>query len=334
MSSATSPATDSAATGAVATDGGGGLALALLSAASFATAGPLAKSLLDAGWSPGAAVAVRIAGAALVLAVPAVISLRGRWSALRTHAGLIVLYGLLAVAGAQLGFFTAVQTIPVGTALLVEYLAPLLVVVWVWAVRRQRPGVSTGIGAAIAVAGVVLVLDVLAGGSVDAVGVGWALFAACGLAGYFLLSEREAPGLPPLVLAAGGLVVAAVVLGVAGAVGVLPMVANLDPVSLLGHAASPLVPLVGMMLLSAALAYTTGIAAARRLGSRLASFVGLTEVLFAVAFSWILLGQGLGPVQVLGGVLVVVGVVVVRLDRSGDRQPLAQPAAGGGPAPL
>ena len=310
---------------------GGGLVLALGSAASFATAGPLAKSLLEAGWSPGAAVAVRIVGAALVLAVPAAVSLRGRWSALRAHAGLIVLYGLLAVAGAQLGFFTAVRTIPVGTALLVEYLAPLLVVAWVWAVQRRRPGLATGIGAAVAVGGVVLVLDVVAGGAVDAVGVGWALFAACGLAGYFLLSEREAPGLPPLVLAAGGLVVGAVVLGLAGATGVLPMAADLDPVSLLGRGVSPLVPLAGLVLLSAAVAYTTGIAAARRLGSRLASFVGLSEVLFAVAFSWVLLGQGLGSVQVLGAVLVIVGVVVVRTDprgagpRGGASSPVVAP---------
>lgn len=305
----------------------GGLLLALLSAASFGVAGPFAKSLLEAGWSPGAAVVVRIAGAALVLAVPAAVSLRGRWSALRTHAGLIALYGLLAVAGAQLAFFTAVRTIPVGTALLIEYLAPLLVVVWVWVVRRHRPGVTTAVGAVIALGGVVLVLDVLAGGHVDAVGVGWALVAACGLAGYFLLAEREAPGLPPLVLAAGGLAVAAVLLVLAGVLGVLPMAANLDPVVLLGRTASPLVPLAGLVLLATALSYTTGTAAVRRLGSRLASFVGLTEVLFAVAFSWVLLGQGLGPVQVLGAVLVIAGVVVVRLDRSGDRRPEAAVAA-------
>lgn len=318
MASTTRPTVDGGGATTGRTTGGGGLVLALVSAASFATAGPLAKSLLDAGWSPGAAVAVRIAGAALVLAVPAAVSLRGRWSALRAHAGLIALYGLLAVAGAQLGFFTAVQTIPVGTALLVEYLAPLLVVLWVWVVQRRRPGLATAIGAAVAVGGVVLVLDVVAGGAVDAVGLGWALFAACGLAGYFLLSEREAPGLPPLVLAAGGLVVGGVVLGLAGALGVLPMAASLGPVSLLGRGVSPLVPLVGLVLLSAAVAYTAGIAAARRLGSRLASFVGLSEVLFAVAFSWVLLGQALGPLQLVGAALVVVGVVVVRTDRRGS----------------
>ena len=58
---------------------GGGLLAALLSAAVFGTSGSFAWALLDAGWSPGAAVTVRISGAAVVLAVPAAIALRGRW---------------------------------------------------------------------------------------------------------------------------------------------------------------------------------------------------------------------------------------------------------------
>ncbi len=299
-----------------------GLWVALLSAASFATAGPLAKSLLDAGWSPGAAVTARILGAAIVLAVPAALSLRGRWHVLRRDAGVIALYGLLAIAGAQLGFFSAVVTLDVGTALLVEYLAPLIVVVWVWVVHRQPPGSSTILGAAVAVGGVVLVLDVLGGAAdVDLVGVAWALFAACGLAVYFVIGGRPTPGLPPIVLAAGGLVVAAAALGLAGALGVLPMVASSDAVVLLGRAASPWVVVAALTLVSAALAYTSGIVAARRLGSRLASFAGLTEVLFAAALAWVLLGQSLGLVQVLGGALVVAGVVLVRRDRSAGAGP-------------
>lgn len=299
-----------------------GLWVALLSAASFATAGPLAKGLLDAGWSPGAAVTTRIIGAALVLAVPAALSLRGRWHVVRRYAGIIALYGLMAVAGAQLGFFSAVATLDVGTALLIEYLAPLIVVAWVWVVRRQPPGASTILGAVLAVGGVVLVLDLLGGTpDVDVVGVAWALFAACGLAVYFVISGRPTPGLPPIVLAAGGLVVAAVTLGVAGAIGVLPMVVTTTDVAFLGATTSPFVVVAALALVSAALAYTSGIVAARRLGPRLASFAGLTEVLFAAAFAWVLLGQSLGLVQVVGGALVVAGVVLVRRDRESGAAP-------------
>src|SRR3546814_5393519 len=78
-----------------------GLALGLGSAAAFATSGPFAKSLLDTGWSPGAAVTSRISLAAVVLAVPGALAMRGRWPLVRPNVGTIVLSGLLAIAGCQ-----------------------------------------------------------------------------------------------------------------------------------------------------------------------------------------------------------------------------------------
>jgi drug/metabolite transporter (DMT)-like permease len=78
---------------------------------------------------------------------------------------------------------------------------------------------------------------------------------------------------------------------------------------------------VGLIILATVLAYVTGIMAARSLGSKVASFVSLTEVLFAVIWAWLLLGELPGPVQLLGGVLIVGGVVLVRVDElRGDRR--------------
>jgi hypothetical protein len=78
---------------------GVGLALALVSAVTFGTSGAFAASLIGAGWSPAAAVITRIAVAALVLTVPAVLQLRGRWHLLRRGAGRAAAFGLVAVAG-------------------------------------------------------------------------------------------------------------------------------------------------------------------------------------------------------------------------------------------
>ena len=80
-----------------------------------------------------------------------------------------------------------------------------------------------------------------------------------------------------------------------------------------GHEVPWWLPLAGLGLVSAAAAYTSGIAASRRLGSRLASFVGLLEVVAAVGFAWLLLSQLPSAVQLAGGALILVGVVVVRL---------------------
>jgi drug/metabolite transporter (DMT)-like permease len=89
-------------------------------------------------------------------------------------------------------------------------------------------------------------------------------------------------------------------------------------VTLLGHPVSWLVPLLGLSLAAAAIAYVTGIAAARRLGAKLGSFVAMAEVLFAVAFAWILLHQEPAVTQFLGGALILLGVIAVRLDEPAD----------------
>ena len=290
-----------------------GLGFALLSALSFGLAGPLARGLLTSGWSPGAIVLVRVGVAALVVLPAGLFVLRGRWHLLRRNAAVVVTYGLLAVAGAQFFYFSAVSHMQVGPALMIEYTAPAAVVLWLWLRHGQRPGAVTLGGAAVAAVGLVLVLDLASGADLDPVGVLWALGAMVGLAAYFLLSADEDEGLPALALAAGGLVVGTVVLGALAVLGLLPMTATTAPATYADRTVAAWVPLLGLGLVSAALAFTTGIAAIRRLGSRLASFVGLLEVLMGVGSAWLLLDELPGTLQLLGGLLVLAGVVGVKL---------------------
>src|SRR5690348_614050 len=195
-----------------------GLGLAVLSASSFGLSGSLARGLMDAGWSSAAAVVVRILLAAAVLVPIALVQLRGRWLLLLRNLRLVAGYGLVAVAGCQLAYFNAVAHMQVGVALLIEYTAPVPVVLWMWLRHGQRPGALTALGALIGVAGLVLVLDVVSGVRISAVGVLWALGAMAGAATYFVLSSSAGgdDGLPGTVLAAAGLVVGSVVLAVAG----------------------------------------------------------------------------------------------------------------------
>ena len=139
--------------------GGAGLTLALVSAAAFGTSGTFAAALIGAGWSPGAAVLARIAVAALILTAPAVLRLRGQWTLLRRSAGRVAAYGLLAVAGAQWCYFNAVARIPVGVAILIEYLGVVLVVGWLWLRHGQRPRRLTITGGVMAIVGLALVLN-------------------------------------------------------------------------------------------------------------------------------------------------------------------------------
>jgi hypothetical protein len=92
------------------------------------------------------------------------------------------------------------------------------------------------------------------------------------------------------------------------------MHATFGAVDFAGHRTSWLVPVIGLSLVAAAFAYVAGIGAARTLGAKLASFVGLTEVLFAVLVAWLLLGELPTGIQLLGGILIVAGVALVRID--------------------
>jgi drug/metabolite transporter (DMT)-like permease len=290
-----------------------GLAFAVASAMSFGLSGALAKGLLVEGWSPAAAVTARIVVAALVLLPPGLVALRGRWHLLRRNARLLVVYGVVTIAVCQFAYFSAVEHLQVGVALLLEYTAPVAVILWLWLRHGQRPGLLIGAGCVVAGAGLVLVLDVVTGVGLDPLGVFWALLAMVGAATYFVLSAQDGNGLPPIVLAAAGMVVGAVALLLLGAVGLLDMSWSTGPATYAGTQVPWWAAVLGLGVVTAAVSYTTGIAAGRRLGSRLASFIALNEVLFALGFAWLILGEVPRVVQFLGGALILAGVVLVKL---------------------
>lgn len=292
---------------------GVGLVFAVVSAFSFGMSGTIAKGLIEEGWSPAAAVTARVLVAAVVLLPPGLVALRGRWWLLRSNARILVGYGTVAVAGCQFAYFSAVEYLQVGVALLIEYTAPVAVVAWLWLRHGQRPGPVTGAGGLVALLGLLLVLDVVSGAALHPLGVVWGLLAMVGVATYFVLSAQAGNGLPPMVLAAAGMLVGAASLLLGGAVGVLDMRWSAE-VATYGATSVPWWwAVLGLGVVSAAVSYTTGIAASRRLGSRLASFVALLEVLFALLAAWLVLGEAPRAVQVLGGVLIIAGVVLVKL---------------------
>jgi drug/metabolite transporter (DMT)-like permease len=175
--------------------------------------------------------------------------------------------------------------------------------------RRQRDRAGAGVAAL----GLLLVLDVFSGADIAVVGVLWALVAMTGAASYFLLGADTTADVPPLGLAGCSLAVGAVGLALLGATGLMPLRAATSAPDYAGTAAAWWVPILALGVVTAGLAYCAGIAAIRRLGSRVASFVGLLEAVAGVVFAWLLLDQVPDVVQVVGGGLVLTGVVLVKV---------------------
>lgn len=297
-----------------------GLAIALASAITFGSSGAVGKSLINAGWTPAAAVTLRILVGAIALLGPALWSMRGRWHLLRSRRtwAQVTLFGLVAVAGCQLFYFLAVAELSVGVALMLEYLGPILVVGWLWLAHGQRPRALTLAGVGLAMLGLLLVLDVLGDVQVSMVGVFWGLLAAVGLAIFFIVGADDSSGLPPIAFATLGLVIGGLSLAVAATLGVVPFRMPLGEVTLAGWQTPWWVPVLWLGLVAAAFAYATGIVANRALRAKVASFVGLSEVLFAVLWAWLLLGEMPALIQLLGGALIVGGVVAVKLDEPAE----------------
>lgn len=302
-----------------------GLIFALLSAATFGVSGPFAKSLIESGWSPGGAVFARVAGGALVMMVIAVATQWPRLRQVSTHTRTVLLYGVFAISAVQLCFFNAVQHLSVGVALLLEYLAPIIVIGWVWITKGARPSVQTLLGAAVALIGAAVVIDVFGSAEISAVGVAWGLAAAACLAVYFVISERADGDLHPVVLAASGLTVSAVVIGALGLVGVLPLQFSASNAVVADHSVNVWLPVVVLVLVSTVIAYLTGIAAITLLGPTIGSLVALTEVLCAVVAAWILVGESVTALQAVGGAAIIAGLVLARLGQVAPKQIPADP---------
>ena len=118
--------------------------------------------------------------------------------------------------------------------------------------------------------------------------------------------------MPPVAFAAVGLVLGGVILGTLGITGLLPFTATFGDLPFAGVELPWWIPLLIVAVVSTAIAYVAGITSAESLGSRLASFVALLEVIFAALFAWLLLGEALMPLQLLGGALILGGIAAVR----------------------
>ncbi|MFY1675981.1 EamA family transporter [Streptomyces sp. WMMC905] len=308
---------------------GAGVGLALASAVAFGGSGVAAKPLIEAGLDPLHVVWLRVAGAALVM-LP--LAWRHR-SLVRRHPGLLAGFGLLAVAGVQACYFAAISRIPVGVALLVEYLGPALLLGWVRFVQRRPVTRAAAVGVVLAVTGLACVVEVWSGLGFDALGLLFALGAACCQVGYFVLADRggdAGEGAPePLGVIAYGLLTGAALLTVVARPWNMDWTVLTRDVPMNGTPVAASLLLAWTVLMATVLAYVTGVLAVRRLSPQIAGVVAFLEAVVAATLAWVLLGERLSTPQLVGGVLVLTGAFVAQTATPVRAAP--QPVASGGP---
>ncbi|WP_327307853.1 EamA family transporter [Streptomyces sp. NBC_01298] len=304
-----------------------GLGLALISAIAFGGSGVAAKPLIEAGLDPLHMVWLRVAGAALVLSP---LAWRHR-DLVRRKPLLLAGFGIVAVAGVQAFYFASLSRIPVGVALLLEYLGPALLLGYIRFVQRRPVTRAAAAGAAVAVAGLACVVQIWAGLSLDPLGVLLGLAAACCQAFYFVFADQGSDGddVPdPMGMIAYGMIV-----------GTLVMTAIARPWRIdwqvlggdaaLGDLTVPAGVLLGwVVLIATVFAYLTGVVSVRKLSPQVAGVVACLEAVVATVLAWVLLGEHLSTWQIIGGGLVLGGAFIAQTSRQGAPAPgVAEPVA-------
>ncbi len=293
---------------------------ATLAAFLFALNGSVSKTVLGSGLSSLRLVELRSLGAALCF-LAAVLLWRPRsLRAAPREIGFLVAAGVVGIGLVQFLYFVAIGRLPVGIALLLEYLAPVLVVVWVRFVRRERVRTRIWAALALSVVGLVVVAEAWQGLQLDGLGVLAGLGAAAALATYYLSSERGMGSRDPLSLAAWTFGAAAVFWSVLQPWWTFPwedltrLVPLPGPLPDVEVAAWLLV--IWVVVLGTVVPYGLILLALRSLGSARTGLLGMAEPVLAAGVAFVVLGEALSPVQLLGGAVVLTGIVLAETART------------------
>lgn len=296
-----------------------GVGYVLVAATLFSVNGVVSKIVMAAGLSSLRLVEVRCLGAALLFAA---IAARRRPASLRIgwrELGFVAVYGVVGLALVQWLYLFAIGRMPVSISLLIEFTSPLLIALWVRYVRREAVHRRIWLALALVLGGLVLVAQVWAGLTLDALGVVASSLAAVSLAAYYLLGERALDGRDAWSLAAWSFGAAAVFWAVLQPWWSYPFGQMGVPVGLRGDGAGTLVPTWALVLwivvLGTLAPFSLVLAALRRIGATRVGLVGTSEPPLAGLVAWLVIGETLAPVQVAGAVVVLAGIVLAESSR-------------------
>jgi len=295
-----------------------GALLVFLSNVCFGTTGPAAKALIGVGLSPFQVVQLRLTGASLALLLIALWRDPKSLRITRQSIPFLLGYGLLGFLGVQLLYFMALARLPVGVALLLEYMAVVLVALWARFVQKRTLARTTWMGIALAVIGVALIEQVWRGPVLDPLGAMAGLGAAVCLAAYFLMGERGVGGpFHPLSLAALASTIGAVACALLAPPWTLPL-ERLRETAPLGPLAAPAwLAMAYVVLVGTVAAYLTGIGAMRYLPSPVVGVMSTFEIVVASTVAWLLLGEKLSAIELTGAATLFTGVVLAQVGSMG-----------------
>ena len=295
-----------------------GYALAATAAALWALNASIGSTLMDRGlgWAPISQ--LRVSGSFVLLLTALALVRRDLLRVERRHVPELAFLGVFALAPVQATYFLAIDRLEIGVAVTIQYLAPLLVLLWLRLVLKRRLARGLWGAVTLAVAGCFLVVEAYDAGSLDALGVAAALASALTFAGYMVGSERAGRHHSPFTTLTYGFGFATLTWAVAQ-----PWWGF--PAGELGSARDAILA-AGVVVVGTLLPFLAMVAALRLIPSPRAGVVATLEPVLAALFAWLLVGEAMAALQVGGMALVVAAVVWVQAHRP-DLEAEAAPGA-------
>ncbi len=290
----------------------------VLGATLFAFNGVISKLLLEGGISPWHLTQIRCSGAFIILAT--IVFFRDRQSLLATRKELpqLAVFGLIGIAAVQVGYFIAIARMHISIALIIEFTAPIWIVLWLRFVRKSFVPRQMWIAIALAFTGLLFVAQVWKGQTLDTFGMVAALLVAFALAYYYLQGENlgKTRSTESLVVWGFG----------AASIGWSPFLWNFPfeiftkQINLQGifanYTTQGWVLLSWVIIMGTILPYLCIIAGLKKLSASTTSVIGMLEPVMAGGFAWLWLSERLTILQLLGGAIVIVGILLADTARS------------------
>ena len=296
-----------------------GYVFGLLAALLFGANGSVTKVVLEAGLSPTQLTQIRTLGTCLIAGAVLLVIDRSAFRIAPKQLAIMAVLGVVGLALLQVTYAFAVQLLPVGIALLFEYLAVLLVALVAFFFLKEPVKARLWVAIALVLVGLAVVAQIWAS-DLNGLGVLMALAAAVTLAIYFLVGERQVTATSPLAVAFWTSGFAALFWAFFSGWWTINPATVLAHVSLSGNLADvvlPLwVPLLCLVVLGSFLPFLLSFAALGRLKATPTGIVATSEVIFAFVFAWLWLGENLNPLQLVGAAIVLAGIVLAQTSRS------------------
>jgi len=296
-----------------------GYAMVATAAALFAVNGSVSKVVLESTLSSLELAQLRATCAALGLLAFLLLFTRSKLRASRRELVFLLVLGVFGVALVQWLYFVAIENLPVGVALLIEFTAPLFVALFARFVYHERIRRRIWVAVALCLSGLALVVEIWAGVAFSTLGVTAALGGAFCLTAYLLMAERQRRERDAVSLTFYGFLFATLLWAVVQPLWHFPWGTLDDSVSLQGNLSehsAPIWLLVGfIVVVGTMVTFSLLNGGLRHISATRASIVATLEPVIATVVAWIWLGETFGAAQLLGGGIVLAGIFIAQTAR-------------------